>query len=287
MALVRAVRLLCMLACVSQLAALRLLLADTVEGDASPALSGEHEAVVVRDEQRAAANASAPSYHLVTYATPSHLAAATRLLISAKRLGGFSHGKVYGPGDLDELYRARNAAILAAPRGAGYWIFKPYVILHYLLHSSSPGDYVCYMDSMYEFKADFRPWINDWTLAPPHIGLPLNKPTEQLWLEKDWSKRDAFLLLGVNETETRETNQAWCGFIAFKHTDVAFRFVAEWLTYTQDARIVTDSPSTLLPETPDFKENRHDQTVCSLLSKKWGVVMRAFPPDPVHNHHLG
>ena len=113
-----------------------------------------------------------------------------------------------------------------------------------------------------------------------------NKPIEPTFPEKAWTKRDAFLLMGVNESATRESVQAWCGFVCFKHSFVAFQFLSEWLTYTQDARIITDSPSTLLPETADFKENRHDQTVCSLLAKKWGVVMHDFPPEPVYNHHL-
>jgi hypothetical protein len=229
----------------------------------------------------------APAYHLVTYATPSHEAAAARLLQSAKRVGGFAGGRVYGPQDLDEGYRVRNAAILAAPRGAGYWIYKPYVILHYMLHNAEAGDIVCYMDSMYEFKALFTPWVQEWTQAAPHIGLTHNKPIEVQFLEKAWSKRDAFLLLGVNETAMRESNQAWCGFVAFPHTFMSVQFLAEWLTYTQDARIVTDAPSTLLlPETPDFIENRHDQTICSLLAKKWGVHMHDFPAGPVYNHHL-
>jgi hypothetical protein len=228
----------------------------------------------------------APAYHLVTYATPSHEAAAARLLQSAKRVGGFAAGRVYGPQDLDEGYRARNAAILASPRGAGYWIYKPYIILHYMLHNAEAGDIVCYMDSMYEFKALFTPWVQEWTQAAPHIGLTHNKPIEVQFLEKAWSKRDAFLLLGVNETATRESNQAWCGFVAFPHTFMSVQFLAEWLTYTQDARIVTDAPSKLLNETPDFIENRHDQTVCSLLAKKWGVHMHDFPPGPVYNHHL-
>jgi hypothetical protein len=120
------------------------------------------------------------------------MAAAARLLQSAKRVGGFAGGRVYGPHDLDEAYRTRNAAILAARRGAGYWIYKPYITLHYMLHIAGENDIVCYMDSMYEFKALFTPWVQEWTQAAPHIGLTHNKPIEPQSLEKAWSKRDAF-----------------------------------------------------------------------------------------------
>ena len=44
----------------------------------------------------------------------------------------------------------------------------------------------------------------------------------------------------------------------------------EWLAYAMDPRILTDIPNQMgKPNHSGFKENRHDQTVISLLSKKW------------------
>ena len=48
-------------------------------------------------------------------------------------------------------------------------------------------------------------------------------------------------------------------------------FIGEWLTYCKDPRIITDDKSIFGPEDKEFKENRHDQTVLSLLSKKWEI----------------
>lgn len=228
----------------------------------------------------------APRHHLVTYATPSHAAAARLLTRSALAVGGFDEAVVYGPDTFDDAYRARNAHILSQPRGAGYWIYKPYVVLRYMFETAGPGDVVCYMDSMYEFKQRFTPTVDDWLSAgAAPVALTSNKPDERSFYEKSWTKKDAYVIMGANETAVRDTLQAWCGFICFRNTFEAVQFVAAWLTYTQDARVVTDAPSQLGTESRDFVENRHDQTVCSLLAKSHDVTVRSFPSGPVYNHH--
>ena len=50
-----------------------------------------------------------------------------------------------------------------------------------------------------------------------------------------------------------------------------------------DERIITVQPSQLDRESPDMRENRHDQTILSLLLKKWGAGTRSFPSGPVYN----
>ena len=47
-------------------------------------------------------------------------------------------------------------------------------------------------------------------------------------------------------------------------------FLEKLLNYSTDKRIITDDPNTQgLPNYPGFKSNRHDQTVLSILYKKF------------------
>ncbi len=72
-------------------------------------------------------------------------------------------------------------------------------------------------------------------------------------------------------------------------------FVSEWLTYAQDSRAITDDKNVLgKPNYDDFRENRHDQTILSLLAKKWNLKIYPDPsqygktkrPYPsIFNHH--
>ena len=71
----------------------------------------------------------------------------------------------------------------------------------------------------------------------------------------------------------KNSPQAWSGFILLRKSFNPIRFIGEWLTYNQDYRISTDNPSTIVPNDHLFVENRHDQTILSLLCKKWGVQM--------------
>jgi hypothetical protein len=71
----------------------------------------------------------------------------------------------------------------------------------------------------------------------------------------------------------KNSNQVWAGFVLLRKSFNPVRFIGEWLTYVQDYRIVTDSPNMLQNNDNIFKENRHDQTILSLLCKKWGIIM--------------
>ena len=47
-------------------------------------------------------------------------------------------------------------------------------------------------------------------------------------------------------------------------------FLQKLIKYSTDKRIITDDPNTLgLPNYPGFRDNRHDQTVLSILFKKY------------------
>ena len=229
---------------------------------------------------------AATRYHLLTYATPSHLAAAHRLKQSALDVGGFHEAHVFEPDVLDSEYRRRNEAILQQARGAGFWIYKPYVIMRYMHGRAALEDVVCYMDALYEFQKNFSGLVETWlSSSPVPIALTVNKPDEGTFYEKAWSKNDAFVIMGA-DVAWGDTLQAWCGFVCFRNSFPALQYIAEWLTYTQDARIVTDSLSQFGTERDSFRENRHDQTVCSLLAKKYNITMQSFPATFVYNHHL-
>jgi len=96
--------------------------------------------------------------------------------------------------------------------------------------------------------------------------------------ESQYTKRDAFILMGVDMPFYSETNQYQAGIQIYKKSEYTVKFIQEWLYYCQDKRIITDDKNTLGQKNyPDFKENRHDQTILSLLIKKHGEANSAFP----------
>ena len=90
--------------------------------------------------------------------------------------------------------------------------------------------------------------------------------------EKHWSKRDAFILMDCDSEQYTDTPQRCATYIFLRKTPATVTLIDEYLWYAQDPRIVTDMPNRLGKENYEgFKENRHDQTIWSLLTKKHGI----------------
>ena len=54
----------------------------------------------------------------------------------------------------------------------------------------------------------------------------------------------------------------------YKKTKFSIKFIQKWLYYCQDSRIITDDLNTMGKDNyHQFRENRHDQTILSLLIK--------------------
>ena len=214
-------------------------------------------------------------YHFITFSTPDYFDFAETNVKSALEVGAFDTAKIYTMADIDDLFKNKNAHILNKSRGAGYWIWKPYIILKKLLEIKD-GDILCYNDSKYIWLKNVRQFEKD-VLTGKKIGVYKNKPNGSTHIEKQWTKLDSLVLI-ITQKKFRNivmnSDQVWAGFILLRKSFNSIRFIGEWLTYVQDERIVSDDISCFGPENHHFKENRHDQTALSLLCKKWGIVMK-------------
>ena len=217
-------------------------------------------------------------YHFITFATDDHMSFAIKNVESALSVGKFDTATIYTMNDLDEHFKYKNKYLLNFKRLAGYAVWKPYIILKKLLEIDE-NDILCYNDSKYIWLKDVREYEKD-ILISRNIGGYLNKPNSGNNIEKQWTKFDAYALMNVKLGHIKDnfsnTSQIWSGFLLLRRCFNSIRFVGEWLTYNQDDRIVTDSKSIFGPEDNIFTENRHDQTVLSLLFKKWGIPMNTI-----------
>lgn len=212
-------------------------------------------------------------YHFITFATNSYINYAQNLCKSAIDIGKFDTARIFTYNDIDKEFFEKNKQILLLKRGAGYWLWKSYII-NKKLDTVDDGDVVCYCDSKYLIKSDVRDIEKEYILDK-NIGITQNKPDQTVfYAEKLYSKEDAFNLMGIKneyKLKFKESPQAWAGFIIIKKANLSSTFIKRWLFYSQNPLIITDSRSITGREDPSFIENRHDQTVLSLLAKKWGL----------------
>ncbi|MDE7273214.1 MAG: hypothetical protein K2N95_09150 [Lachnospiraceae bacterium] len=172
----------------------------------------------------------------------------------------------YGPEDIDEAFRRQNREILDAPRGGGYYLWKPY-FYRKAYNEIGDGDYLVYIDSGAVYVNKIKYLID----CMEHENVPLMIfSLERERIEKASTKRDAFVLTDCDNAAYTDTPQSIGGYFVCKKSPVVEAYLDEVLYYAQDIRIISDNPNVMgLPNYDEFVDHRHDQSVISLMSKKY------------------
>lgn len=185
---------------------------------------------------------------------------------------GFDECYEYGPNDIDKDFYNENKSILDEKKGAGYFLWKPYVILK-KLNELDYGDILYYSDSRINFIDDVSPLLNLCELED--IVIFSNK---FYGVNKNWCKRDAFYYMDCDSEEYHNGEHLQASFIILKKSNKSLKFAEEFLNYSKDRRIITEDEDVCGLEVLDgFNENRYDQTVLSLLAMKWGIKPHRDP----------
>jgi len=206
--------------------------------------------------------------HLVTYATTDFRPAQERLARSAREHGHVDHVYLFGPSDIQSTaFYARHRAILDAPRGAGYWLWKPYLILERLKHIPE-GDFVIYSDSGRSVANEYRRPVDpllEWATelgngVMPGISIPYAGEASK------WTKRDCFFYMDCDTERFWQHPQIQATHSVWQKCDFAMNFAASWLKYCCDERLITDAPNTCgLDNFSAFIDHRHDQSILTNL----------------------
>ncbi len=176
----------------------------------------------------------------------------------------------YHPEDIDKDFYEKNKYNFNYERGGGYFIWKPYFVYKAMKEKLKKGDYLVYCDSDTVYINNTRYLINYMRKKQKKI---LSFIYHKNYLEKHWSKRDAFILMTSESKTITNSPQIIATYFVLKKCKLTENFVIEWLKYCEDPRIVTDEPNVLHKSNYNgFTENRYDQTVFSiLLKKKYGI----------------
>ena len=204
---------------------------------------------------------------LINYANSKFKKSQNKNIKSAIKLNFFNEIISYSPKDIDKTFFNENKDILNSEKGNGYWLWKPYFIKK-TLESLNDGDFLFYCDSGSYFKQSFEKVINSSILIKQDII-----PFELNHLERFWTKRDAFILMDCDSKKYFNTKLRLAGFSLWRKSDFSIQFLDEWLSFSKDKRIITDIENELkFSNYSGFKEHRHDQSIFSLLTKKYNLI---------------
>jgi hypothetical protein len=202
-----------------------------------------------------------------------------RLNNSAKQ-NGIVHIDSYDFEDIKKSsFYLANKTILNHPKGIGYWLWKPYIILE-AMKSLSDGDIVIYSDCGIEVIDNLLPLINICKEQQP-IVLFANGDFKNLM----WTKRDCFVLMGCDCELYWNGRHCDAAFSLFRKSEASLSFLNEWLQYGSNEKIITDLPNQCGKENlPGFIEHRWDQSVLSLLAQLHQVPLFRMPTQ-FGNHY--
>src|SRR5690606_16126436 len=154
----------------------------------------------------------------------------------------------YRRSHLDADFYEKHKSILDERRGAGYWLWKPYVILK-TMERAPEGAIIMYVDSGFSFKNSPKALLN---LSKDHtIILVQYDPAVYGRIEKV-TARGALEKMNCTDEACRNGFRTMGGFGIFKNTPVSRRFVKQWLDYCSDEDIIKGRSLDGKPQFPGF-----------------------------------
>lgn len=216
-----------------------------------------------------------PKIHLVTYATPRFFHRQAILGLSARVNRVADTVTAWTPKKLKAAgFAERAPEIGLEERGSGFWSWKPFIIQK-RLGEVAEGDLVFYCDvgRRYPYTLldqPITPFV-EWMDSRKQEMMP---GVENTWDGPvgTWTKRDAFVYTGMDRQEVYESTMIQGGFSVWRAGAKSREFVGKWMDLCSLRRLVSDDPGTCgLPELPGFRENRHDQSLLTLLCLKEGL----------------
>lgn len=212
--------------------------------------------------------------YLVNFATQDFRHAQQELARSALQYGGIDEAVLWREDDwAKQDFCRQHRDIAARPRGAGYWLWKPYIIRD-LLARVGGDDVVIYHDAGRGPGARFTHGVGplvEWVKRAESGILP-GCYIARHGANRRWTKRDCFVYMDCDAPRFWNHTQVQATYSVWRRTDRSLAFLDEWLRYACDSRILTDDASTCgLPDFPDFVEHRHDQSILTNLAIRHAI----------------
>ncbi len=203
-----------------------------------------------------------------------------RIRYQADNLDFFHEIFIYDENNLDPKFQEDFKEILAkGSRGYGYWAWKPQIILQ-TFAKIKDGDILLYTDAgchlnkkgierlEYYFKMTELTEIGFLVFQEAVKAADDNLTTSYSHLEKKYTKGDIFDHFNVRDDQKiYNTGIVAATTFVVRKCARSEEILRQWLdVFINNFNLVDDSPS-ISPNFNEFIENRHDQSIFSLLCK--------------------
>ena len=211
---------------------------------------------------------------------------ARRLRAQANKMQYYDEVKIYDERALNnQFYNRFKSKLVLGSRGFGYWCWKPQIILQ-LLNEMKENDLLQYSDIGCHLNPNGIDRLNYYfnmtdvsktavfafkSVAPKY---PLVYDQRKLLdlVEYKWTKGDLFDYFNIrNNTNITHTQSYGATNLFLKKCTKSINFIQEWLEVIYSNFSLIDNSQSNSPNFPGFVEHRHDQSILSILCKKYNV----------------
>jgi len=153
-------------------------------------------------------------------------------------------------------------------RGRGYWFWKPALFNHLIRNKKvSDGDILIWADP------DNTRYFDSPEIWPAQLELLANSNLDlfvksQDYCERQWTKEDIYRKFNTTSDDVQygKTRQVHAQFWIVTVNERTRKFMKMWEDLMTDFHLCSDEPS-IAPNNHQFRENRHDQSILSMLTK--------------------
>lgn len=203
--------------------------------------------------------------------TPNYKDAVKRICKQAERFNLFT--EIFGYTDEDlkndpDFWKQHGDFIQANAQGYGFWIWKIYLLQKLMRQDKyKEGDIFFYVDAGCEMnlrgKLRFKEYIK---LVEENDTLAMRLET---FSERKYTKMDLLKYVNASD-EVIESDQIEGGILFIKKTKQNMEMLDEIYQIQSSCNYhFIDNTESISPNSSEFKEHRHDQSVISLMFKKY------------------
>ena len=174
----------------------------------------------------------------LTYGENCCSLALTRACDAALSVGKMDECRAHNSSVIDNQFKLHQKQTLASYRGAGLWLWKPYII-NRTLHEMADGEYLVYADAGAFMKSPIHPVllllekldVKYSGVLVFGVGLP----------QRSFCKRDSFIRQHCDTPACHDAGQINGAFSIWRRGPHALRVVQAWLQDCEDSQVRFES----------------------------------------------
>ena len=212
------------------------------------------------------------SIHFLSFGNKKYKNSIIRIGNEIQSINMVNYIHTYNEDDLmniTEFWEKHKNFVLSNERGYGYWLWKSFLTLK-TLDEMNEGDILIYADAGCEILVNNKPQFENLINLAKSDKSGFISFEMRCNIEKKWTKSDLFDYL--NCFDLKDTPQLHATYFVVKKCEKSMDIVKQWYNISSIYSLLDDTPSKI-PNDVVFNEHRHDQSILSLLRKKYNTMI--------------